>query len=142
MIQRQSRNSHYFSLDALKPFFDLENCVFVSLQYDDCNDEISYIKNKFKTDIFLPPIDQLNDFESVLYLMQKLDIIITAGTAVMELAGVSGTKTYALVNSESQKYRINNDVDFWFPNISYIPNAIEMGKDEVVENIALRITQS
>ena len=140
MIQRQSRNAHYFSLESMQSLFELENCLFVSLQYDNCDNEISYIKEKFNIDVYIPPIDQLNDFESVVYLMQSLDVIISAGTAVLELAGVSGTTTYALVNSESQNYRINNNIDFWFDNILYIPDATKMNKLELVESIKQRIS--
>ncbi|MGR5142810.1 hypothetical protein ACQKPX_14130 [Photobacterium sp. DNB23_23_1] len=142
MVQSHSRNTHYYSVEDLSVLFKIPNCVFVSLQYDHCIDEIEKIKTLYSTDIYIPPIDQLNDFESVLYLMRNLDLVVSAGTAVLEIAGLSGIETLALTNSEAQRYRVYNNKDLWFPNISYIPGCIGMDRSEVISKVADSILEN
>lgn len=141
MVQRSSRNEHYFSMELLKPLFELKGVVWVSLQYDCQEEELEQIKEELGIEIFSPPIDQINDFQSVSCLMQQLDIIVSAGTAVLELAGLSGTRTIALSNSPAQNYRINGTQDRWFDNIEFIENCVDKTKEELVEAIVLEIDE-
>ena len=85
-------------------------------------------------------IDQFNDFSSVYYVMQHLDIIVSAGTTVLELAGLSGTKTFVLTNHPAFKSRVQKgNHDLWFPNIEYIDDMTHLSKLEVVDKIAGRV---
>jgi len=139
-IETIGRNEHYFQLPELTSLLKLENVVFVNLQYGDCNEEVQRIKNNYDFEFINVNVDQFNDFLSVYYVMQNLDVIVSAGTTVLELAGLSGTKTFALTNHPSFKSRVEKgNHDLWFPNIQYIDDMSHLSKVEVVDKIANRI---
>ena len=72
--------------------------------------------------------------------MQNIDVIVSAGTSVLELAGLSGTKTFVLTNHQFFKERIKkNNTDLWFPNIRYVDEMSQLNKNEVVVKIANNI---
>lgn|GEM_PF-2438243 len=139
-IETTGRNEHYFKLSELAPLLKLENVAFVNLQYGDCNEEVLQVKNHYNFEMVNLNIDQFNDFSSVYYVMQHLDIIVSAGTTVLELAGLSGTATYTLTNHPSFKSRVQKDNhDLWFANIKYIDDMTHLSKIEVVDEIAKRV---
>jgi hypothetical protein len=57
-----------------------------------------------------------------------------------ELAGLSGTETFALTNHPDFKSRVQKgNHDLWFPNIKYIENMIHSSKIEIIAKIENRI---
>jgi len=139
-VETISRNEHYFQLSELVSLLKLKNVVFVNLQYGDCNDEVKRLKNDVNFEFVNVNIDQFNDFSSVCYVMQNLDVIVSAGTTVLELAGLSGSTTFALTNHPAFKSRVQKgNHDLWFPNIKYIDDMTHLNKIEVVAEIAKRI---
>ncbi|MBB99118.1 MAG: hypothetical protein CML67_06230 [Rhodobacteraceae bacterium] len=86
------RNVHYLDIEELEPLFALKDITFVNLQYDDCEEELDWVRERYPGKIInLEDIDQYNDFDSVAALMSNLDLVIGPGTAVIELAGATGT---------------------------------------------------
>ncbi|PML04864.1 hypothetical protein BCT86_14480 [Vibrio breoganii] len=141
MISGSARNDHYFELDEILKCAKGRQIVLVCLQYDIRKKDLSIATNSVhQIDFHVPPIDLKNDFVSVLYLMTKLDFIVSAGTAVLELAGLSGTKTFLLSNSYVQKYRFNecNNLstltDRWFNNIEIVKDFENLSKAKVLES--------
>jgi len=134
------RDEHYFSIAELSPLFELENIIFINLQYDDCSHEINNIPLGKNSEFITLDIDQYNDFSSVLFTMQQLDIVVSAATTVLELAGLSGIKTYALSNHYALSARtMPNHRDLWFNNIHYIDNMTTLSKVEIITRIAEEI---
>jgi hypothetical protein len=138
-LESVRRNEHYFMLADMAPLFKLENVIFVNLQYDSYK-EIEQIKKIYNKVLVDTNIDLFNDFLGSCYLMQHLDIIVSVGTSVLELAGFSGTKTFALTNHFSFKPRVQKDNrDLWFPNIKYVDEMTHLSKKEVADKIANNI---
>ncbi|MCK6263245.1 hypothetical protein KP803_08140 [Vibrio sp. ZSDE26] len=133
MLLGPFRNDNYFDLEELLSQSAGRNIYIVSLQYD-LSDSERELVNKYncKINFIEPPINQLNDFISVLYLMSKLDFIISAGTAVLELAGISGSATYLLSNSSTQRYRFKDNNDIWFENIKVVDDFYHLSKQDVI----------
>ncbi|OOE92184.1 hypothetical protein, partial [Salinivibrio sp. IB643] len=100
-INTASRSEHYFSVDDLSQLFKMPSVDFYSLQYGNCSSELAEIKKKYGVDIIESDIDQFNDFEAVLKLMDRLDVILSVGTTVLELSGLSKTPVFVLTNSRA-----------------------------------------
>ncbi len=140
-IQTANRCEHYFSVDDLNSIFTLSNAQFYSLQYGDCSSDVAEIEDKFGVKVIVPKIDQFNDFNAVLELMGSLDVILSVGTTVLELSGLSNTPVYALTNSKAFSYRAGQyNRDFWFDNIHYVEGFMELSKAEVAKRIVEKIS--
>ena len=130
----------YFNLNELAPLLKLEDMIFVNLQYGNCSEEIMHLQSHCDSEFINLDVDYYNDFLSVYYIMQNLDVIVSSGTTVLELAGLSGTETFVLTNHQYFKPRIQkNNRDVWFPNIKYIDGMTNLSKIDVVTKIAKNI---
>jgi tetratricopeptide (TPR) repeat protein len=82
-----SRNKHYLPLDELVPLLKLEDCVFVNLQYGDCEEELCRVEQHLGISIARwDDIDLKNDQERVAAIISCLDAVVSAGTAVFRMA--------------------------------------------------------
>jgi tetratricopeptide (TPR) repeat protein len=71
--------------------------AFVSLQYDECSDELERARRELGVPIHEPGgIDMFNDLDDVAALMRSLDLVISAPTAVSVLSAALGVPTWQL----------------------------------------------
>ncbi|MEO8449715.1 MAG: tetratricopeptide repeat protein [Gemmatimonadota bacterium] len=87
----------YAALAEWGPLFAVQGVTWINLQYDDCEAEIREIEaaagiviNRWVES------DLRDDLESVAALVDQLDLVITAPTAVSSIAGFVGTETWEL----------------------------------------------
>lgn len=94
-----SRNLHYTGLgDWSDVFENTKNCIFVNLQYSNCEEELRGIERDCNITILRwPELDLKNDMEGVFSLVSCLDMVITVGTSVSAIAGSLGVPTIYLV---------------------------------------------
>ncbi|CAN5232560.1 hypothetical protein BH11PSE11_BH11PSE11_16500 [soil metagenome] len=91
------RHKNYSELTQWGEIFDLSAVQFVNLQYDECTDELRAVEQKFGVEVArFPELDLKNELDDTTALISALDIVISAGTAVSELAGAAGVETYRL----------------------------------------------
>jgi tetratricopeptide (TPR) repeat protein len=89
-----NRNSNYLPLDELAPLLKLEDCVFVNLQYGDCEEELSRVEQQLDISIVRwADVDLKNDQECVAAIISCLDTVVSAGTAVSRMAEFVGQET-------------------------------------------------
>lgn len=139
-IETIGRDEHYFDRGDLAPLLCIKDAVFVNLQYGDCSEEVEQFRRCSKSEFVDLDVDQFNDFLSVYYIMQHLDVIVTAGTTVLELAGLSGTETFVLTNHHALKARIGeNNKDIWFSNVRYVENMVDFTKAGIAAEIKNKI---
>lgn len=90
-VVNADRSLHYAPLSSWKPIFDVENTVFVNLQYGDCAQELQQAHEILGVDILgWSDLDLRNDLEGLAALMANLDCVISVGTAVAQMAGALG----------------------------------------------------
>ena len=123
------RNIQYLDLKDWGPVFSLKGCIFINLQYGECENEIIEAENLFGTKIYRwNDIDLKNDIDDVFSLTKCLDFVITAPTSVSIIAGAVGVNAFTY-----QTYRgfdfLGSTIHPWFPNI-------EVFVSESGENIA------
>ena len=111
------RNVGYTSLTDWGSVLNLEDCIFVNLQYGDCETEIKDAENKFNINIIRwNDLDLKNDLEDVLALITCLDLVITPANAVSSLAGSVGKETFMFVNKYGWD-SLGTDYCPWFSSI-------------------------
>ncbi len=86
-----TRNRKYAALSDWAPVLSTPGVRFVNLQYGDCEDELAAAEKQLGIKILRwNDIDLKDDLESVLGLMQNLDLVISTSTAVLPMAGALG----------------------------------------------------
>ncbi|WP_448546850.1 capsular polysaccharide export protein, LipB/KpsS family [Thalassotalea fusca] len=136
-LTNSQRNVHYLDIEQLEPLFELNDITFVNLQYDNCEGELAWVEARYPGKIInLPDIDQFNDFDSVLSLMQSLDLVIAPCTVTTDLAGAIGCPTiYFSAHGEIQWRMKDKEMkDVWFESMVHV--CAEPGdKKNLVNNI-------
>lgn len=118
---------------------------FVLLQYSDCTQELAEVKEKFGVDIHvMPGVDLKDDFEEVVALCEKLDLVLTPGVALRETAGAAGANTWSLTTTPHLPdwWRIaseDNETDTLFPSMKHITAREYGGRQQVLDEIARRL---
>jgi len=91
-----------FELKFLEPLLKNQNIQFINLQYGDVNQDLSYIKNRYQTDILdTSDIDNYEDMEGLAALIDSCDIIVTSSNSNAHLAGALGKETYLILPKAS-----------------------------------------
>jgi hypothetical protein len=96
------RRKSYTDISDWESLFKRDGYRYVCLQYDDCDEEIALVRERYGVEIIkLPGIDLKNNFIDVAALMSCLDVVISVGTAVVPLAGAVGVPTYLLASENT-----------------------------------------
>jgi hypothetical protein len=136
------RSINYIPLEEWNEIFSIPNAIFINLQYGDCEAELINAEEKFNIKIHRwPDIDLKNDLDQVFSLISKLDLVVTAATAVSSMAFSIGTKTLTFY---AGRYWANLGTDLYpwscfnKPFFPEDPNNLS----EVLKNIALHINNT
>jgi len=122
------RNSEYTSLQDWGPILSRQDCIFVNLQYGDCEAELQAAEAKFGTKIIRwADLDLKNDIDDVFALISSLDLVVTAGTAVSPMSAAVGKPTL-LIQSRWGWPNLGTNYNPWFPNIY----CFTAGPDQIV----------
>ena len=136
------RNEHYLAVEDLLPLFALEGVRLVNLQYDDCREEVAWLEERFPGRLLhFEDLDQFNDLDGVAALMECLDLVVSAGTAVFELAGALGRPTMLLTNSSEAYWRKvpGSRVDVWQNSVVHVEAPVLGDKKGLVLELASEI---
>jgi tetratricopeptide (TPR) repeat protein len=127
----------YSHLEQWGPLFAVPGVVWVNLQYDDCAAELAEAERRFGVGIHrFDGVDLRNDLESVAALLWRLDLVITAPTAVSSLAGAMGTETWQLVHGVDWT-AFGEPRSPWFPAIElFAHDSAEPDWAPVLERVA------
>ncbi len=92
-----SRNLNYTGLIDWRDLLTNPKLQFVNLQYGDCETELQDIEKNLGISILRwSDVDLKNDLEKVFALIDSLDFVVSAPTAVAQMSGALGKKTYLL----------------------------------------------
>jgi len=109
------REKEYIRLSDLSPVLKIPGVHFVNLQYDECTDELAEAFQSSGVRITdFTELDQFNDIDGVAALMSALDLVITVGVTVGELAGALGRPVWKL-SRKSNWTMLGTDASPWYP---------------------------
>ncbi|MBY0578117.1 MAG: tetratricopeptide repeat protein [Burkholderiales bacterium] len=112
------RHKYYSELSQWGNIFKIPGVHFVNLQYDECSGELSEAEEQFGIDITVfQDLDLRNDIDDSAALIAGLDLVITAATAVCEIAGALGLETYRLNAFGKQWEYLGTDEMPWHPSV-------------------------
>ena len=136
------RSTNYIPLNMWSEIFSIPNAIFINLQYSDCEAELINAEDKFNIKIHRwPDIDLKNDLDTVFSLISKLDLVVTAATAVSSMSFSIGTPTLTFY---AGRYWANLGTDY-YPwscfNKPFFPEKSEK-LPEVLKKIASHIKDS
>ena len=114
------RNRSFLSIEKLECLFLQNNIKLINLQYGDCENELKYVENLYGIDIVRwNDVDLKNDLDDVFALISELDYVITVGTAVYEMSGAVGAKTFTLSTKDSW-HNLGQSNFPWFSNVFFL----------------------
>ncbi|KAA0592588.1 MULTISPECIES: tetratricopeptide repeat protein [Azospirillum] len=114
------RTGAYSRIDQWGPVFAVPGVIFVSLQYDEREAERTEALHRFGTVLHhWPDLDQRNDLDGVAGLMTGLDLVISAPTAVGELAAALGVPVWRIAAAGDWS-ALGAAIRPWFPTMALI----------------------
>jgi len=90
------RDANYAPLSDWAPILTLPGLRLINLQYDECEAELADAERRFGIAIHRPPLDLRNDLDGAAALTAALDLVISAGTSVAEMAGALGVPVWRI----------------------------------------------
>ena len=131
------REINYIPLSQWEKIFSIPNAVFINLQYGECEEELNEAEEFFNKKIHRWPfIDLKNDLENTFMLIEQLDLVITADTAVSPIAFSIGKPALTFMNEQGWA-NLGEKLYPWSSNmISFTPK-----KDDPLQNVLLDISE-
>lgn len=115
-LRKGERLKQYSELSQWKDIFAVPGVRFVKLQYDECEEELAEAEALFGVKIErFSELDMKNELDETCALITALDVVITAGTAVSEMAGALGVEVYRLDVQGKQMDSLGTDHSPWHP---------------------------
>ncbi|PGH56585.1 N-acetylglucosaminyltransferase [Azospirillum palustre] len=131
------RAGAYSRVAQWSPVFGIPGIAFVSLQYDGHGAEREEVLHRFGTVLHhWPDLDQRNDLDGVAALMSGLDLVISAPTAVGELAAALGVPVWR-IDGAGDWSALGTAVRPWFPTMSLIGRSGDL--DAALAAVARRL---
>ena len=116
-----NRALEYSNLDEWSFLSENSNYDIVCLQYDECEQELCQAERLFGRKVLRPPCDRKNDLEDMLAIIQNLDLVISAHTAVLHLAAFGGQKCVSVSPDGPYDWPYLGQERFpWYSNVESI----------------------
>jgi len=115
-LRTAKRRGAYFELDQWRPLLSVAGCHAISLQYDATAEEVAAINREHGGALIAAPdADLRNDQEALAALLVNLDLVVSAPTAVAELAGALGIPVWRVTSGEDWT-QLGTGCRPWFPS--------------------------
>lgn len=121
------------------PILRTPNCIFLSLQYDSSESEVSEFAQAHSVPLYGISAS-LADYDETAALVAGLDMVISVQTAIVHLAGALGKDTWVMLPPTPEwRYGLRNNNMIWYPSVELI-RAEETGVwSKVIQEIARRL---
>lgn len=127
-------------LDNFLPLFDSAQ-HFVSLQYDECSEEIAAFRVRHGKSIH-HWTEAITDYDQTAALVCALDVVVSVCTSVIHLSGALGKKTWVLVPSSPEwRYGFSGRTMPWYPSVELFRQSANSGWDSVMAEISEHLRQ-
>jgi hypothetical protein len=115
-LQTSQRITHYLQPIDLFPLTVLPNTKFVCLQYDECTDEVEILRKIGLPVYHFGNLNQKDDLINTAGLIGACDMVISVGTAVVELAAAMGVPS-VLFKQQGGEECLGTDHVPWNPTV-------------------------
>lgn len=132
-MSNTQRNRYYMEIEQWLPILNISGIQFINLQYDDCKEELDQVREGGQAEIHhFDDLDMYSDIEGVCALIDALDLVISANTAVVSLAGALGKPVWCL--SAPAWTRLGTDHQPVYPSLRpFYKSYTESWGDKILE---------
>ena len=135
-MSRGIRSTYYSQLSQWGPILTTPGIEFVNLQYDECGEELKEAEDLFGARLHgWKDMDIKNDQDRLAALITTLDLVISAGTAVDQMAGAVGAPTWVLMRGAGDWWGLGTDHSPWYPSA----RSFQCGASEAWEPMIARM---
>lgn len=115
---------------------------FVNLQYGDTTEDFNQLRKDYLSYFLDHNVDLFNDIESLFYLINQCDFIVTIGNITSHISGTLGKKSYVFLpeNISSIWYWHDEKFSSWYPN-SRLLFFNESNLDKLIIDISAEINE-
>lgn len=125
-LRKGERHRLYSLLTEWGDIFKVQGVQFVNLQYDECSAEIREAEEKFGITIgVFPEVDLRNDIDETAALTSAMDLVISARTAVAEIAASLGVRTLRIDDRMTQWTSLGTDRMPWHPSLRWFKQEVD-----------------
>jgi hypothetical protein len=126
-------------LPDMKPFFDVPNIGFHSLQYGVNSQDLLRLRHKTKLPIrALPKLDAKDDIDGLASAMQAMDLIISIDNSTVHLSGALGIPTWVMLPRSGEwrwgQHEFENPL---YTNMSLYRNKTAANWPELTNKVAI-----
>jgi len=115
-----SRRRFYTELSEWRGLFNQKNIQLVNLQYGNATTEIEDVNTRLNANIHIVGgLDLMHDLDGAAALTSTMDIVISAGTSVGDMAGALGVPTY-MYGAHQHPMCLGTDEFPWYPSVTWI----------------------
>lgn len=140
-LLKAERNQDYSAIQEWGELLRLPHCVFINLQYGDCEAELTEVEALFGISILRwQDLDLKNDLDDVFALIECLDIVVTAPTAVHALAGSLG-KTTLLMQGIWDWPNLGTDFFPWYASTRCFVSSLGQSPAALIPQVAAFVDQ-
>lgn len=136
MMQQGRRDLHYSRLEEWGAIFSMPGICLVNLQYDRCDDELEEARRKFGVEIInFPQVDMFDDLDETAAMISGLDVVVSAPTSVVRMAGALGVRSF-LLTLQSDWTCMGSRRDPWMPSITPYRKKWDQSWGEVLTRVS------
>ncbi|MEW6001772.1 MAG: tetratricopeptide repeat protein [Nitrospirota bacterium] len=135
------KNDHKrsFPLDTFKPLAQFDNIVFYSLQKGNGSEQAKSPPDRMK---FIDHTDEIHDFSDTAALIMNLDLVISADTAVVHLAGALGKPVWTLLPFVPDwRWMLNREDSPWYPTMRLFRQPSPGDWIPVIDNVSAALAE-
>lgn len=139
-LMTDERRASYTTLDQWLPVLTVPGVAVVTLQYGDVEEEIRATEERHGVRLHRwGDLDLKDDFENVAALVANLDLVVTVGTSVGELAGALGVPVWRFGGSGDWSV-LGTGCRPWYPSMRMFHAAAGEDLGNVLGRIAQRLS--
>ncbi len=137
MLNKGARSRESTELNQWDPILTVPGVHFVNLEYDQCDEELREAERKLGVRIHTwDDMDLKNDQDGLAALISTLDLVLSALTAVVQMAGAVGTPTWVLHLDAPDWWALGTDHCPWYPSVRSFPCGANAPWEPVIETMA------
>ena len=137
----QERALYCAELSRWGPILAVAGVHFVCLQYDECQRELDDARASFGVSLhYFREVDMFNDLAETAALMQALDLVVSAPTAVSVLAAACGVPTWVLTYGVDWQTH-GTDRQPWYPVMRRFVRQPDQDWSSVVQRVAIELDE-
>lgn len=116
--QATRRSARSTQLTDWLPIFRNPDCIFINLQYDSHETELTDFASKHNVSAYTFE-SVIRDYDETAAVITALDLVISVQTAVVHLAGALGKETWVMLSPVPEwRYGLEGNRMAWYPSVS------------------------